>query len=837
MAKIDEIRKQYPQYGDMSDRQIARALHDKHYADMDFADFFQRFTGEAMGESGPSPELARAALSLPSDTEVAAGQETLGDVLSGLFLGTGKNPQEIEEFEGGEDSVQNIEAALRLFPTVTDEQQRAVIQETFPEADIVPSEQGFVIQLPGQEPKLLNKPGASMRDLTTFINQVATYAPSAKFAQGAKTALGRMARALTGGTATSMGADVASGVAAGEQADEAVQGVSPVRAAFAGGAEAGGQVLAEGARKAAPPLMRFFRRLKSGRTEMSPEFRQGLQEIAETSRESPIPLGDDEIKAIMARSGFTVADDAGTEDILVEAGRKAAEAARGGANAEKAAREAGRAMLRRSQRLQREFPEIPYTKGERTGDPTQLAFEERALKGSFGEAPERIMQGQRAQSLGGQQREVARQRRRLGSGSAPDIPAALDEPVARLRQAAATEREAAGEAFEKVGDATLSGQGVEKMRRSLLGRAKADDFVVDSDLAPATVRAVKAIEDSLPVPKMREGKVINPSTGRPMTYKQEVSTSIKNINTLRRKLDSLYKAAPNAQDKAQINILRNEIYDQLDQVTKDALIAGDTDVIDNLKKANELWSEYKSRFFQQDKSRQGVKLTDSAGREIEKFVVDPELSGADMANVLFNSSSISPKMSSRMVTRLKDVLGANSPEFGKIKEAVFMKLAGITDGTAEVSARKFKKRLRDATTGPQKQAMMGLFGPQEIQRMMRLGDALERAQPPSINPSGTGFLVERRLSEMVQRLPFLSGDPAGMALGALARGGKDAARQRVTLRGVKQAVEDYRPIAEYRLRISEKPTQYSGAAGSVLPAMQIEQEGQSPRARAGQTGR
>lgn len=39
MASIAEIRQQYPQYDDMSDEDLARALHKKHYSDMPEADF------------------------------------------------------------------------------------------------------------------------------------------------------------------------------------------------------------------------------------------------------------------------------------------------------------------------------------------------------------------------------------------------------------------------------------------------------------------------------------------------------------------------------------------------------------------------------------------------------------------------------------------------------------------------------------------------------------------------------------------------------------------------------------------------------------------------------
>lgn len=42
MASIAEIRQQYPQYSDLSDQQLADALHKRYYADMPAADFYQK---------------------------------------------------------------------------------------------------------------------------------------------------------------------------------------------------------------------------------------------------------------------------------------------------------------------------------------------------------------------------------------------------------------------------------------------------------------------------------------------------------------------------------------------------------------------------------------------------------------------------------------------------------------------------------------------------------------------------------------------------------------------------------------------------------------------------
>lgn len=71
MATIAEIRQQYPQYSDMSDMQLARALHAKNYSDMEFGTFARKIgmldepaaspvsDYRSVRESGTGPALTR----------------------------------------------------------------------------------------------------------------------------------------------------------------------------------------------------------------------------------------------------------------------------------------------------------------------------------------------------------------------------------------------------------------------------------------------------------------------------------------------------------------------------------------------------------------------------------------------------------------------------------------------------------------------------------------------------------------------------------------------------------------------------------------------------------
>src|SRR5690606_2475560 len=73
MATIAEIRAQYPQYQDMSDKQLADALYSKHYSDMPRADFDRKvgLTVDAPADLKPgSKEYAQWAVA-----QVRAGKK------------------------------------------------------------------------------------------------------------------------------------------------------------------------------------------------------------------------------------------------------------------------------------------------------------------------------------------------------------------------------------------------------------------------------------------------------------------------------------------------------------------------------------------------------------------------------------------------------------------------------------------------------------------------------------------------------------------------------------------------------------------------------------------
>lgn len=95
---ISEIRKQYPQYSDVSDKELADGLHKKHYSDMDKADFYQKI-GFQPSERGRADQVFTQGVTFGFGDELGG----LGAVLGGKLAGSDKSVKDL--YTRGRDSV------------------------------------------------------------------------------------------------------------------------------------------------------------------------------------------------------------------------------------------------------------------------------------------------------------------------------------------------------------------------------------------------------------------------------------------------------------------------------------------------------------------------------------------------------------------------------------------------------------------------------------------------------------------------------------------------------------------------------------------------------------
>lgn len=89
MATIAEIRQKYPQYSDMSDTDLAKSLHAKHYSDMPFDQFANKVGLTAQPDAPVASEKESVnSFSLNTERVNAVGQG-IGDIAAGAIRGAG----------------------------------------------------------------------------------------------------------------------------------------------------------------------------------------------------------------------------------------------------------------------------------------------------------------------------------------------------------------------------------------------------------------------------------------------------------------------------------------------------------------------------------------------------------------------------------------------------------------------------------------------------------------------------------------------------------------------------------------------------------------------------
>ncbi len=76
MASIQEIRNKYPQYNEMSDEDLARALHGKFYSDMDFGDFSEKIGLTPAQEAPTIPEGSTLLKQYPDGGYITQNRKT-----------------------------------------------------------------------------------------------------------------------------------------------------------------------------------------------------------------------------------------------------------------------------------------------------------------------------------------------------------------------------------------------------------------------------------------------------------------------------------------------------------------------------------------------------------------------------------------------------------------------------------------------------------------------------------------------------------------------------------------------------------------------------------------
>lgn len=631
--------------------------------------------------------------------------------------------------------------AAGLLTTFDPKKQLAVIKENYPDIKLIGQDkEGRPIvdaTAYGGNIGFINAPGITARDLLQLGFQAALFTPAGKAGRvlgRVATTIPRKAAAVAAASgATQTAQDLAAQKLRGEEPSLGKVDVSDVTTAtLAGGL---GEAFMLGLAKKIPALK--VRIKKSGITD---SVRALFKKAAIESGQNADEVTDDVIRSFIDSTEEAVTP----KQIPAMQGEK-------------------------------EFG-ISLTKGQRTGSQPQLSFEDTARSGVFGDKPQKLILGKEATQAEQARaaKDVIQSKVSKGADLISDQPQAggiLSQGIKNLERVAS---ESVDEAYSAVGDASLTGEGFVNLMKATKDAVKSMEYVKSPTLAPSSKELLSKINTFMETAG-EQVKEIKPQ-------------HIKQIELMRRTINSHISAAANNSDRATLSAMKRGFDDYLDNAVKKSLFQGDDQALEQLKKSRSLYTEYRKKFTAQPKIRKGGgTFPDREGTMIEKIISDNPTDIQVINSIYGAGDSFGNMAGKNMAAKFKEVVGKESAEWSAIRQAGFLRLIKTMPDGKTISGQKTFTAIEKAMKN--RELMEEIFTPQEIGLFKRFAAQVKRTQPDLVksreNPSGTAQKLIKGVSQLVSRLGFATGDPVFMAGGKgaeIASGFRAASRAKKSIR-------------------------------------------------------
>lgn len=658
----------------------------------------------------------------------------------------------------GQGAREALQIGAGLFTTTDEEKQAEIIKSAVPGTRFRKDRFGNVlVKFPeGSKWEFLNKPGFSLQDFLQAAGQVTTFLPAGLAATGIPGVMGRIFTGFAANVGTSALQDIAADMLTEEGADfDSVD-----------------------ARKAG--IVGFFGALGEVTSVATARLVRRLQQATGLSR----GFTDDEIRAIAEAAGLDATD---MSPKFIDAVRRVARdtpkdelnQVLNGMGFKREATES----ISQGEILGSKF-DVPLTRGQATGDFTQIAREEAMRSDALGEGAGRIMR--RFDETQGEALERAAERvvTRQGPEGAP-VPGDVGEALGITREGLISRnreaRQAVQESFEALEDQALrtsarfSGEGFLRFKQHVRSVLDESGFEVDPDLAPFVNRALNQIDeignDVISPSQLRETPgflsrqtpqeiIQSPDLFNPVTFKR--------IRTLRRKLERWRQSTKNTdpQQAEALRVIKKNLDDFIFNAADNGLMSGDPRILDMFRKANQARTKLGELFEKRGRF-------DDVGFLIERITKGEGITNREVGNWLLGASKVGQSgRALRFVKRAERIFGRDSPEFASIRQGAVRQLFWGNRGAGEVllSSRRILTNLNDYLSGPAKEYAEFLHTSAQLAELRNLRSLVKRLVPPhkATNPSGSAFTIARLIQESFGKLAAMVGFQTGGPLAGIA---------------------------------------------------------------------
>lgn len=432
---------------------------------------------------------------------------------------------------------------------------------------------------------------------------------------------------------------------------------------------------------------------------------------------------------------------------------------------------------------------IPLTRGQATRDVGQAAFEEEARAAARGDPAANILKGfdaRQAEAVQGARKGF--QDNIAGGAQTFDNVTDIGQGVAgAVRDAERSLNNRVGQAYERAGQtgATISADSIRGLPQRVASVLDDAAIIVDDKLTPATQAALKELS--------RVADVEGFAASRGVTLSHDATVAGVNLNGLeyiRRRINGLYGGNLSRADRNGLTTVKREFDGWLDEAVEHTLISGDEGALTALKEARALRTEYGRKFEKADRF-------DDSGGLIQR-ILRQDVTPGEVANMLFGLGRVGEQgRAYRLAKDLRDVFGPESEGWSAIRQGAWLRMTTAAEGATQPGPKAASERILRFVNGTDGAATSRLlFSEEERQTMTRLARTMQNLVPPdrASNPSGSGFVVARRVQEIGSKLGAMLGFGAsGGSVGVAATIG-GAVKAGSAARNITKAVQATQPV-------------------------------------------
>ena len=339
----------------------------------------------------------------------------------------------------------------------------------------------------------------------------------------------------------------------------------------------------------------------------------------------------------------------------------------------------------------------------REGDYSQLTREEGMRLGLRGETAQKGMAGvderlleQNIKAMGTATGRAARPLEEVG-----------EEVSTGVQQAEVAKRAAKAEAYEAadplIKEARVNKDNFSSLMRNVRGAVK--ELGLDKESHPKTINTLRRLGSLFKKTKKDEKLDIT-------------QVSLGKLERERRIINLKLKSAK-GEDRHALLELKGAMDDWMDAAFDEALFTGNQAALKAIKNARLKAGEYYSLFVKQ----RGARVPDEVGAAVEKILYSdatPEMT----INYIFGRSKLGRKLAStKIVERMKLILGEESKEMDALKDAAWSKLVKGREGRLQDPAAYVKNF--DELLTENKSLLNALYTPDEIAVMKGVRDAIK----------------------------------------------------------------------------------------------------------------